>query len=207
MGRTLEALRRTDKPTRPEEMLEPAGSPPPPADHAAEGEMMDSDEVPFIEVGGRGRALEASPSVLVDCPPMISAESLLADRKMRFDPVTPRAPLFADGASRGFIFQPAAPTAAPPMNRVAPEITAFHEPAHPLSEQYRTLLARIEEGIVGNAPHILLFTAVTPGAGTTTMLLNLAVTSCGNGNRRVLVVDANLSRPAVARRLGVIHAA
>jgi Mrp family chromosome partitioning ATPase len=49
---------------------------------------------------------------------------------------------------------------------------------------------------------VLLFTGARQGAGTTTVLLNLALTAARQG-RRALVIDANLRRPAVAARLGL----
>jgi Mrp family chromosome partitioning ATPase len=49
----------------------------------------------------------------------------------------------------------------------------------------------------------LLFTAARAGSGTTTVLLNVAITAARPGRRRVLVVDANARQPAVAERLGL----
>src|SRR5262245_59622856 len=49
----------------------------------------------------------------------------------------------------------------------------------------------------------LVFTALAPGAGTTTALLNLAIAGCRKSNQRMVVVDANAIRPAAAARLGV----
>jgi Mrp family chromosome partitioning ATPase len=81
----------------------------------------------------------------------------------------------------------------------------LHDAAHPVSEQYRTLWAKIQDELPGAGPHVLLFTAAARGVGTTTAVLNLAVTSCAGGGRRVVVVDANLARPAAAGRLGMTH--
>src|SRR5262249_27926067 len=50
---------------------------------------------------------------------------------------------------------------------------------------------------------VLLFTAAGSGAGTTTALLNLAVTAVQGRKLRVIVVDADVRQPAVAARLGL----
>ena len=50
---------------------------------------------------------------------------------------------------------------------------------------------------------VLMLTAAASEAGTTTVLLNLAITLANEGKGRVLVVDANLKRPAVAAKLGL----
>jgi len=49
----------------------------------------------------------------------------------------------------------------------------------------------------------LVFTAAASEAGTTTVLLNLAVTLASEPKGRVLVVDANVKRAAVAAKLGL----
>src|SRR5262249_56767763 len=81
-----------------------------------------------------------------------------------------------------------------------------HQPDHPVSGQYRALLAQVVPPPDGSAGSVLLFTALAPGAGVTTALLNLAVCAAADG-RDVVVVDANLRRPALAARLGVVAAA
>jgi len=52
-------------------------------------------------------------------------------------------------------------------------------------------------------PKVLVFTAATPEAGTTTVLLNLAVTLAHEAGPRVLVVDANVTRAGVAKKLAL----
>ncbi len=203
MGKMLEALRRAGNPSLTDGATELTAGPPPAA-HDEPAETAPGEEMPFIEVGGRGRAVDGSPSVIIACAPVPAA---LVDRKVRLDPPAPRTPVFTDGGQRGFSFQTIAPEPPARLSRVAPEVIAYHDPGHAVSEQYRALFARIQESLLVNEPHILLFTAVAAGTGTTTALLNLAVTGCGDGKRRVAVVDANLARPAVVKRLGMVHAA
>src|SRR5262249_14220357 len=50
---------------------------------------------------------------------------------------------------------------------------------------------------------VLLFTGETGGCGTTSVVLNLAVTAARRPGGRVAVVDGNLRQPAIADRLGI----
>jgi Mrp family chromosome partitioning ATPase len=92
---------------------------------------------------------------------------------------------------------PAAPLAP------SQELVSFHNPDHPASENYRVLLGKILTGDQDTLPQAIVFTGSTLGVGTTTALLNLAVTAARQGNRRVVILDLNAARPAVAKRLGV----
>ena len=94
---------------------------------------------------------------------------------------------------------------AAPKRGLAPELVAFHAPDQPASARYGDLLASLlEAGRVrpGAACRTLLLTAARSEIGTTTVLLNLAITAARQ-DLRVVVVDANLRRPAVADRLGL----
>jgi Mrp family chromosome partitioning ATPase len=158
----------------------------PPAQLAQEGEA--GEGMLFIEVGGKGQPLSASPEVLA-CAPVRKqsvAPSLV--------PVAPAGPgLFTVD------LQPLPPQRQP-SRYFAPELLTYHQPDHPVSKQYKGLLDRL----LGNAGgcQVLLLTAASSGVGTTTVLLNLAIAACTPG-RRVAVMDLNLARPAVALRLGL----
>jgi Mrp family chromosome partitioning ATPase len=92
---------------------------------------------------------------------------------------------------------------APPESAPGAELADCEAPEGAVSRQYRELLAVLSKRLPQTTAHALLFTATAGGAGTTTVLLNLAVTAAREEGRRVLVVDANLRRPAVAERLGL----
>src|SRR5205085_392203 len=47
------------------------------------------------------------------------------------------------------------------------------------------------------------FTSAASGVGTTTVLLNVAITSAHQGKLRVLAADVNLHRPPLGDRLGL----
>lgn len=166
-----------------------------------------TEEVPFVEVGGA--RMEGSPVVLgsglagkishLPSPP-------LAKGGNGGGQVTPVA---RPADSQAVTFRPVS-SANPlqsPRERLAPELIAFHRPDHPVSEQYRsllaTLLAQATTEEAATATRVLLLSGATSEAGTTTVLLNLAFTHARQGRQRVVVVDAGGVRSAVAQRLGL----
>ncbi len=194
MGRMLEAMNRIARPTSLEDIA-PAETGSETSNEADEtAPASESEEVPYIEVGGRGKAVDASPSVLLTPPPRTVDSRHL-------DMPAPRAPMLTDAVHRRFIFRPLETVAR--TGRVAAEIIAYHDGAHAVSEQYRVLLERIQANLPGTEAPVLLFMALTRGAGATTTLLNLAVTWCKHARQRVVVVEANLEQTALAKRLGV----
>src|SRR5439155_12420010 len=90
-----------------------------------------------------------------------------------------------------------------PGRGFGPELIAYHQPEHPISVQYRSLAAEIIAQLPGSRPRVLLFTAAGTCAGTTTVILNLAVTLARREETCVTLVDANFARPSVAPRLGL----
>jgi Mrp family chromosome partitioning ATPase len=98
------------------------------------------------------------------------------------------------------------PTGQPAAKRFAAELIAFHQPEHPVSEQYGALLDQMNAASSAAAPTVVLLVGVTSRIGTTTVLLNLAITRARKGTERVVVVDGNLRRPALAERLGLAAA-
>lgn len=182
------------------------------------------EEMPYIEVGGRGKAIEASPGLLIvtggppvaqrqanaqgiataiaASPPASLEFSCGTTAAPSLQPPAPRAPSLAEQGPMPVAFQPC-PAVPGPSLRVAPEVIAFHQPDHEVSKLYRALLARIVPAPAESAGHVLLFTALAPAAGVTTALLNLAVSACAAAGREVVAVDVNLQRPALAGRLGL----
>jgi Mrp family chromosome partitioning ATPase len=147
----------------------------------------DEAAVPFIEVGP-SRSVEGSPDVLAFRP---SARSYAGPQLA--------APA-ADGP-RGLSFRAfRGPVAAPAG--IAADVVAFHDPTHAINARYRQLLAAVLGATPAAEAPALLFTGSAPGPGTSTVVLNLAVTAASQG-RRVVVVDVNPRRPAVAARLAL----
>ncbi len=200
MARILDVL-QPPEPRREREVdaIKPLRPEPPASDHALD----DDNGVPFIEVGGPTlksqlktvRSVSASPTIIplpraVQPEPLrVAASDELALFRISFQPLP--FPDRADGAPEG---------------RFARELVAYHQPEHEVSEQYRRLLADLEAQVSPDAGKALLFTSAIAGAGTTSVLLNLAVTRARRDSGKVVVVDANLDRPAAAHRLGVAFA-
>ncbi len=164
-----------------------------------------AEDVPFVEVGGPDGLLTSvlapRPVARLAPPPVTVSDPT---------PVPPRQPDLA---------KPVAPSpdprvlsvqfhTFPPANLrllpagMSPELVTFHFPDHPVSGEYRAVVAEIKRPFVEAGPRTLLFTAAVPLAGTTTVLLNAAVALAQEGGQRVLVVDANLGSSAAARRFG-----
>jgi Mrp family chromosome partitioning ATPase len=175
MGKLLQTLSHT---TATEERQPPAATAP-----AAES------VIPFIEVGGRQTPVEGSPEVLAAPPPRPVAGP-------RFQKLTVPA-----AEVRSVQFRPV--TGGPAPARFAPELVTFHRPQHAVSRQYQALADALSEGLSAGGSAVLLFTAAAPGLGATTVLLNVAIALARGGEQRVVVVDAQRDRPAVAERLGL----
>jgi Mrp family chromosome partitioning ATPase len=199
MGRTLDTLRQADSQRAPR-----AFSPAKPGHDMPEECVVDwtlQEEVPFIEVGGPGKGVELSPS-LVKHPPQVKIQP-------------PHAPL-AKGLAAPKIAEPLAvnltearPMAVvfeawpgpPAIAGVAAEIIAHHHPEHPVSKEYAILFDKLVQGLQGAAPHVLMFCGLKPRVGTSTVLLNLAAVAARQ-SQRVAAIDMNLARPGLASRLG-----
>lgn len=139
-------------------------------------------EAPFVEIG----APEETPLV----------ETWEPGRRS----VSPSVPLFSV-SFRARLRAPAPSALHEP--RLAPELIAFHEVEHPISREYTVLLEEIVRPVAGQGPAILAFAGPLPQAGTTTVVLNLALTLARSGQDRVAVIEAQRRRPAIAERLGV----
>ena len=193
MGRILETLRKPGpRCTPPELKVSPAPSEADPATPAESAE-----EVPYIEVGGPRTVLDASPRVLAAAgrQPSVSRLTAPVDGPRLLDP--------AGASYQGTAVAP--PILAPAARRFAPQILAYHQPDHPVSEQYRSLLTHLTTPTSAGRSQVLLLASAAAATGTTTVALNLAVTRAKQGSQ-VVVVDANLREPAVAARLGLPEA-
>jgi Mrp family chromosome partitioning ATPase len=186
MARIIEALRQADSQRTPLATAIPCAEP------QAQSEADAAEAMPYIEVGGKGKGMIASPEVLA-CP--VPRRSPVAPHLLAVPEAPAPIPL-------SVAFQPwPGPRAA--SRRLAPELLAFHEPEHPVSKQYRALLDGLLADEAAGACQVLLFTAASPGAGATTVLLNLAISACAGDRRRCAAIDLNLHRPALAARLAL----
>jgi Mrp family chromosome partitioning ATPase len=211
MGRIFEALKQGAPARRvapvtttqvvtavPERRAAPAPEEAPSSDSAAMPTGF-VDEIPFIEVGGPGRILEASPEVLHAAVGF-------------WRPGGPRTrnpgggagisvpETLAAGDLVSLTFRALA--AARPEDRFGRELVAFHDAAHPLAEQYRALWSSLAESLAGQSPQALLFAGFGSVTCKTTVVLNLAIT-CAREEKRTLAVELVASSPSVGRRLGL----
>jgi Mrp family chromosome partitioning ATPase len=80
-----------------------------------------------------------------------------------------------------------------------PRLVMLSEPGSERARSYRLLRHRL---FCRADPRIVAVTSAWPGEGKTTCALNLALALAEDTMTRVLLVDANLRRPALARVLG-----
>lgn len=153
----------------------------------------DAEDVPYIEIGGPKARTDTTNTVPF---PGLAARTLM---KASAEPKVSRDPVLWSVRFRELPVDWPAPCVE---HDLAAELVCWHQPQHPISEQYRGLVASLQANAPRERPRVYLFTAAVPSAGTTTVLLNSAVTLAQMG-KRVLVLDAHLREPAVAERLGI----
>ncbi|HZU39119.1 MAG TPA: hypothetical protein VFA18_24550 [Gemmataceae bacterium] len=198
MARILEALRQADA-------LRRSGSAPlPAAPIFAQPESpvdVSHEEMPFIEVGGHGAAVEASADVLAKpVPPKPAASGpTLAQLDMPWVAPVLSTPMSMP-VSVAFRPLPLDAPFGPARDRFAVDLVAFHQPEHALNRQYAELLESLKTQLPAESP-VVLCTGGASEAGRTTVLLNLAITYARQGVGRVVVVDAG--HGLVARKLGL----
>jgi Mrp family chromosome partitioning ATPase len=167
------------------------------------------EEVAFIEVGGRNTPVEGSPSVLTSGNSLGSRPLIIekdqTESQARRVLAGDRVPA-AETRITGVVFAPfpaGVSSLRPISERFAPGLVALHKPNDPLSEQYRCVVKCLGTQLPAGQSQVLLFTGSSPRLDTTTVLLNLAIIRVVQSEARIVVVDANLYRSAVADRLGL----
>jgi Mrp family chromosome partitioning ATPase len=196
MARILDTFGRSARSPMP-------GEPPAAAERALRNDGdVEANDIPFIEVGGPVTRT-GKPSVDRTPIPSITPISRPQNRAPEPPPAPPEPTFFR------ISFQPlpfASAASETVEFRFVRELVAFHHPDHPASEQYRTFGRELEAQLGGDPGKALLFSAIHPSSGTTSVLLNLGVTLARQDECRVAVVDAQFSRPACAARLGAAPA-
>ena len=86
---------------------------------------------------------------------------------------------------------------------IAEQLVSLLAPSSFAADQYRTLRHSVERLRRERGVHVLAMTSATPGDGKTVTTLNLAGALAQGESARVLVVDADLRRPSVAKYLGL----
>lgn len=77
------------------------------------------------------------------------------------------------------------------------------EPNSFVSEQFRTLRARLDALALQRPIRTIAFTSALSGEGKSTASVNFAIVSAMNIEKRVLLVDCDFRKPTVAKALGV----
>ncbi|MBY0456266.1 MAG: CpsD/CapB family tyrosine-protein kinase [Gemmataceae bacterium] len=158
--------------------------------HAGEPFVGGAEGLPFVEIGGPAGPVFSKPAEAKKPEPRPFPRIAPA-------PADPTVPLlsvrFHDAVQRTSVRPPAGPDAG---------LVALHFPDHPVSAEYRTLRDEVARQLPEGTSRALWFTAAATGSGTTTVVLNLALTLARDG-QRVLVVDANLQHPGVAAKLAL----
>src|SRR5262249_30976321 len=111
---------------------------------------IEEGEVPFIEVGGRGTPVDASPCVLAATPKV-------GFPAVRFDPVKKPPAALVEAAASVVTFRPL--TVEPPTERLAGELVTFHRPDSPISKQYGALVRELDGQLLAETPAVLVFVA------------------------------------------------
>jgi capsular exopolysaccharide synthesis family protein len=111
----------------------------------------------------------------------------------------PRPREFLSGLARAARKAPAAETAGDLNKR---RITLL-QPESYVAEQFRTLRARLDSLAASRPVRTLAVTSALPGDGKSLAAIGLAVVSSMQPGRRVVLVDCDLRKPAVAASLGL----
>jgi len=86
---------------------------------------------------------------------------------------------------------------------LAEELVSLRAPASLEADQYRTLRQTVERMHRESDLQVVALTSATPGDGKTVTSLNLAGALAASRTSRVLLIDADLHRPAVSEYLGL----
>lgn len=78
------------------------------------------------------------------------------------------------------------------------------EPTSVVAESYRALRTSILLSTASHAPQVLLVTSSQPNEGKTSISLNLSLSLAQRGGR-VLIIDGDLRRPAIAKQFGMVN--
>ncbi len=172
------------------------------------------DDSPFVEVGGpNGPVFSAGATVLKTVPkptihePKVEAEPVV-DVAPKVEPVAPPRdfPRLANSPrylSVRFHDLSVQARTQPAIEGPDLGLVALHIPDHPISGEYRTLRDEVRAQMPEPTPRVVFFTAPSAEAGTTSVVLNLAITLAKEDAPRVLVVDANVGKPGAAGKLAL----
>lgn len=163
------------------------------------------EEAPYLEIGGpEGPVFSLGSALRNEAPAPSPASEGEPPREPEAAPQIRAFPRLARPAYLSVTFHDlAGRTEAAEVDGPDAGLVALHFPDHAISGEYRTLRDEIRAQLPEPVPRIVMLAAAAGESGTTTVLLNLAVTLARENGPRVLVVDANWARPAIPDRLAV----
>ena len=121
----------------------------------------------------------------------------------RVPPVTPFGPSaspWSAGATAPALEEPAPAPVAPSFDG---QLVAAIAPQSTAAERYRLLRTRIKQAERGRTLRSIIITSPSKGDGKSLTAANLALTMAQEFHQRVLLLDADLRRPSVARMFGL----
>ena len=99
-------------------------------------------------------------------------------------------------------FRPPVETEVSPVP-VESRVVVYHEPKSAGADRFRLAQIRLKSIQAARKLKSLLITSPLPGDGKSTVALNLATALCENGMVPVLLLECDLHRPALVKRLGL----
>ena len=170
-------------------------------------------EIPFVEVGGPEGIVTSIPRPVARSPlpppTVIPVPRPVAPAPEHDEirPVLPESEAIPEQRVLSVAFHRFPKTGLRLLpSGISPDVVVYHFPDHLVTSEYRTIREEVRRQFDEAGSRVVFLTAAVPVAGTTTVLMNLAVSLTHELPAKVLVVDANFDRPAVARRLGVAEA-
>lgn len=169
---------------------------PQPVEMPDDGVWENSEAAPYVEIGGPGGPVYAGPQ----SPPTAPAAADAAPSAVReFPRLVPPTPTYLSVR----LHEEGSRPSHAPEDGLDPGLVVWHQPDHPVSGEYRRLREEIGRHLADTPSRVVVFASGRAEAGTTTVVLNLAAAWASGERVKVVVVDADVPRPAVAARLGL----
>ena len=169
-----------------------------------------AEEIPFVEIGGPSGPVYSAGLSVIKLPEVVKAAKTVIEPEPVLPPVVERTfPRLATPKYLSVTFHDLTGRKRNEIEREGPDagLVALHLPDHPISGEYRTLRDEVRAQLPEPIPRVLWFTAAAGEAGTTSVLLNLAITLAKESAPRVLVVDANSDRASIADKFALAKSA
>jgi Mrp family chromosome partitioning ATPase len=167
-----------------------------------------SAEIPFVEVGGPNISIGGPTSNIVNPKreqKTIGAKPFENRVLSKNDSATPHLPIISEINPLSVAFHPLGSlhSIETATGLIASDLAIYHQPDSMASQEFREVANGIHHQLVTGGTHVLFFTGVSPRAGTTTTVLNLAFIWAKEVKRKVLIVDTSEARAAAAAKLGL----